>query len=438
MDCDLLVLGAGMAGLTAAARAAGAGLRVLVVEKQPATGGSARVSGGHLWTTPTLAGYRAENPAGDPALGRALVAGFPAAVDWVRSTGTSVSAELTVLGYGRGHRIDIGDYLDRCAAAVRRCGGWVLPGRTVRGLLTAGAAVAGAVVTDAGGPTEVAARETLLATGGFQAGPGVLRAAGVDPDAVTLRAAAGSTGDGMRLGVEAGAATAGAMGAFYGHLVAWPLPRFDERDFVRFSLFASPCGLLLDLAGRRFADESVADHRNAQAVSRVDGGRALLLLDADQHAAAVATPPATGMDRPDPIAEGAGAGARVVTADRLAELAATVSDWGFDGAGLLATVARYNEAVRAGRPVRPPRTRSATPVATPPFRAVEVRSGITMTHGGLRVAPDARVLDVAGRPVPGLLAAGADAGGLNDGGYAGGLAAAAVFGSAAAATAARS
>jgi succinate dehydrogenase/fumarate reductase flavoprotein subunit len=427
MDVDLLVLGAGMAGLTAAARAATAGLRVLVVEKQPVLGGSALVSGGHLWTTPTVEGYAAENPGGDRALGTALVEGFPAAVDWVRSTGAWVSDELTVLGYGRGYRIDIGDYLARCAAIVRRTGGWVLPSRTVHALRADGGAVTGAVVSDVDGTVDVTARETLLATGGFQASDTALRAAGLDPDAVVLRAAAGSTGDGLRLGLAAGATVAGPMTAFYGHLVGWPLPRYDERDFVRFSLFQSPRGLLLDRHGRRFTDESLADHRNAQAVSRVAGGRALLLMDAEAHAAAAATPAATNMIRPDPIGESASVGARCVTAGTLAEVAAAVTAWGFDGGGLLATVAAYNEGVRD-----PARTRYGAAVATPPLFAIEVRAGITMTHGGLRIGPDARVLDAAGRPVPGLLAAGVDAGGLNDGGYAGGLAAAAVFGSAAA------
>ena len=60
--------------------------------------------------------------------------------------------------------------------------------------------------------------------------------------------------------------------------------------------------------------------------------------------------------------------------------------------------------------------------------AVRVKPGITHTIGGLRVDERARVLDAAGAPVPGLLAAGADAGGISAGGYASGLAAALVLG----------
>ena len=60
---------------------------------------------------------------------------------------------------------------------------------------------------------------------------------------------------------------------------------------------------------------------------------------------------------------------------------------------------------------------------------------MTHTIGGLRIDDRARVLDEDGRPVPGLLAAGADAGGIFNGGYGSGLAAALVFGRIAAETA---
>jgi succinate dehydrogenase/fumarate reductase flavoprotein subunit len=71
----------------------------------------------------------------------------------------------------------------------------------------------------------------------------------------------------------------------------------------------------------------------------------------------------------------------------------------------------------------------------PPFAAVRVAPGITHTIGGIRIDERARVLDERGRPLPRLLAAGADAGGISAGGYASGLAAALVFGRLAAETA---
>ena len=105
------------------------------------------------------------------------------------------------------------------------------------------------------------------------------------------------------------------------------------------------------------------------------------------------------------------------------------------------TVADLVEAARAaGGDVRPaeqlPFELPASPkLAEPPFLAVRVYAGVTHTIGGIRIDDRARVLDGDGAPIPGLYAAGADAGGIFTGGYGSGLAAALVFGRIAAETA---
>ena len=64
----------------------------------------------------------------------------------------------------------------------------------------------------------------------------------------------------------------------------------------------------------------------------------------------------------------------------------------------------------------------------PPHYVLEVQPTITLPFGGLAVNADGRVLDRDGETVPGLFAVGADAGGLQDGRYVGGLSLGAVFG----------
>ena len=77
-----------------------------------------------------------------------------------------------------------------------------------------------------------------------------------------------------------------------------------------------------------------------------------------------------------------------------------------------------------------PKSNWALPISEPPFVAFPVTCGITFTFGGVRVDADARVLDRAGRPIPGLYAAGELVGGLFFHNYPGGsgLTAGAVFG----------
>src|SRR5258708_16513645 len=105
---ELLVVGGGMAGLAAAAAATSAGARVTVVEKRGTLGGSAAMSAGIVWTAPDFKTLRQVVPGGDAALGQALIDGFWPGVDWVRSTGVSVSERWEgQMGFGSAVRVDI-------------------------------------------------------------------------------------------------------------------------------------------------------------------------------------------------------------------------------------------------------------------------------------------------------------------------------------------
>ena len=73
-------------------------------------------------------------------------------------------------------------------------------------------------------------------------------------------------------------------------------------------------------------------------------------------------------------------------------------------------------------PTNSPTTIKTMPQSTAPRKIVTIPA-ITNTWGGLRIDDQARVLDADGAPIPGLLAAGADAGGLYQRAYGGGLAA---------------
>jgi NADPH-dependent 2,4-dienoyl-CoA reductase/sulfur reductase-like enzyme len=97
LPADLLVIGGGMAGLTAGTRAARGGAKVVLVERAPELGGSA-VFASNCWTTPTFEALWAVDSDGDPELGRALVEGFADGVEWIRSVvGVDVGPSKQIL-----------------------------------------------------------------------------------------------------------------------------------------------------------------------------------------------------------------------------------------------------------------------------------------------------------------------------------------------------
>ena len=436
---DVLVLGAGMAGLAAAAVAAAAGARVLAVEKGPRPGGSAALSAGIFWTAPDGEALRRRVPLGDPALGRAVVVAYPAAVEAVRAAGVTVSEPFHgVMGFGVGHKVDLPALFGHELAVVERAGGRVRCATAGRRLLAgADGAVGGALLAGPGGPLAVEADATILATGGFQGAPDLVTTyLGPLADRMLVRSNPGSVGDGLRLGRAAGAATSRAMGSFYGHLLPSPLESFGERDYLPFTQYHSSHCILVNRLGRRFCDESAGDEVSNQAVLAQPDARAVLLCDERVRTAHVVTAPYPHGGVVDRFAEAATAGARLVAAGSLAELAELIAAWGVPAANLRETLDGY-AAAAAGEPGRldAPLPAAPEPLVEPPFHALEVQPSITFTYGGLRVEPGGRVLDHDGLPVPGLLAAGVDAGGLSNWTYAGGLAPAFITGRLAATTA---
>ena len=216
----------------------------------------------------------------------------------------------------------------------------------------------------------------ILATGGFAAR--LARERGL-----LLRANEWSEGDGLDYAVAHGAGLTAGLEEFYGRALPGAV---DEREYVPAAQLYARHALVLDDEGR---DLGEAAWHESDLVQRFPDGRAWYVVD-----------------------QGA--------------LRRSVRD---------RTVADLVEAARAsGGDVRPaeelPFALPESPkLAEPPFVAVRVYAAVTHTIGGLRIDERGRVLDAEEEPIPGgLLAAGADAGGIFTGGYGSGLAAALVFG----------
>jgi succinate dehydrogenase/fumarate reductase flavoprotein subunit len=432
---DVLVLGGGMAGLSAAAWSVRQGRSVVLVEKGELGGSAARA--GFIWTAPTYDVLREQIPDGDPELAATLIDGFGPALDWVRSLGVEVQPAVTVLRFGRGHQTSVLNYLRACELTLRDDPhSDILLGADTQRLIVEDGVVRGAEVQLADGELrEVRAEATVLATGGFGGDP-ELRAELIDPKArnLPLRANRYSRGDGLRLARDAGAAFGPEDAGFYGHLMASGVQLREDDDYPALSLFQSEHAVLFNLHAERFVDETVGDHLTTLALLKQPEARGLLVSD-ERTKKLLSEPYVEGVMPTDFFDNVYKRGARAAIAHELDELTYLPPEWGYDGNAIKDALLEFNRRCADGT-VDPPRRYDATPLDHPPFYVVEAVPAITFTFGGIQIDRDARVLDEGDRPIPGLFAAGADAGGVYVRAYAGGLAAALVFGLRAAQTAA--
>ncbi|MGW6099535.1 FAD-dependent oxidoreductase [Streptomyces sp. NPDC055157] len=434
---DLLIIGAGMAGLTAGARAVRNGLSVAIVEIGADVGGSARFAG-YAWTAPSHDAMDQHNPRGDVALKRALVARFAAGISWIRSLGVEAKDAQRVLSFGRGHRFDTNHYVDTCRRLILHGGGELLLETDTERLVVEHGVVVGADLRAADGARRhVRARATLIATGGFQ-GDIDLRTAHVHPhaDRMELRSNPHSRGGGYRLATQAGAATGRDDAGFYGHLIPSGIPFVNPADFVDMSLYYSEHALLFNLCNERFVDETLGDHLTAMALLEQPESRGLLIADARVFRDWIVGSYVDGAVAVDKFALASKRGGRVGLAEDLDELACLPEEWGYQGEAIRDAVQLFNEQASAGPESAPGRELDSLPLEEPPYYVIETVPAITFPFHGVRIDDRARVLREDGRPVGGLLAAGSDTGGLWHRAYAGGLASALVFGLAAADTAA--
>jgi hypothetical protein len=317
---------------------------VTVLEKGDRAGGSMLLSSGVIWRHRDFDRFRAECPAGDEALQRTLFDRLDGDLDWLGSLGAAPIERETGNPATVGLRFDTRPLT---AALVSAAGGEVRLGHPLRAL-----------------PDDV---PVVLATGGFQANRELVREhITPEADSLLLRAVPWGTGDGLRLGLEAGAGLSGGLGEFYGRNMPAPPAVVGERDFVGLAQLYAHHASVANANGDRYRAATWSEIDVVQWTARQPGARAWYTVPVERLEQRV-------RDR---------------TVKDMIEAA--------ESAG--APVARHDHEV-----------------------VVEVVAGITTTLGGLRVGPDAKA-------AAGVFACGTDAGGIAAGGYASGLAAALVFG----------
>ncbi len=336
-----------MAGLCVAARARELGVTPTVLEKGSRPGGSMLLSSAVIWRYRSLDDFRRECPTGDPRLQRLIVEQLDDALDWLKSLGAPLVSAETANARTVGRRFDprgLTDVLARAAGDVQ---------------------MGHALGSDPGTGLE---EPLVLATGGFP-----IRLA--REHGLAMRSNPWSEGDGLELGLAAGAATTPGMDEFYGRAMPAPPARWGEEEFVDHAQLYGHLARVFDDSGEGIAvkDDDWSENGLVQEIAR-RGGRAWFVVDPNN------------LGRRTPY----GTVAEVV--ERARSVGGTVEER--DDGSL----------------------------------AVHVAAAVTHTIGGLVIDEKTRVLSQTGTPIEGLYAAGVDAGGWSTGGYASGLAAALVFG----------
>jgi succinate dehydrogenase/fumarate reductase flavoprotein subunit len=449
-SAGVLVAGGGMAGLCAALSAREAGAEVTVLEKADVIGGSARLSGGVIFTFPTLELQRQRIPEGDESLQRLLAGEFAESLGWLEHHGVPLGPAQRLLGDGWGRVMEAGSpgrrgaFMERLRARAEAMGVGVL---TRRALSSVEPSFSGPVmvgVESEAGPEMWQASSLILATGGYQANRELLsRFLGPASDFLMIRTCPACTGDGFLAGLAAGASVSRGLGTFYGHTM--PAASIPPEEWQTITPYFASVGVLVNRYGLRFTDESIGtiEEANAWAGMQQPDGRYYLIFDQRIYREHVTGPGVLGgvLPAPNKFERAKELGAPVLEAPGLEGLIRAMEEkWGVNGSRLSDELDAYNRAVVEGRGATliPPRTRFQQPLSEGPYYAMTCIPAITFPYGGLLVDGDCQVLNRTGTQIPGLYAAGVDAGGVFNRIYAGGLAWALVSGRAAGRNAARS
>lgn len=451
-DVDVVVIGSGIAGMSAARRAQQRGARVRILEKAWVPGGlgNSRQSGAgygsagepHTASPEVLYASLMELTDGHsrPDVAKAWSENIHRAFEWQISEGAVYSSDGPD---GTGNRLVpfqpqvvgrpwFGAGPDRFLGVLSRRfvaeGGEFWTGSRARRLIVEDGRVCGVVVATSDGLQDVRAGSVVMADGGFQADRELM--ARYITTHYLIDGSPLDTGDCLRMSLEVGAKVVN-MPWFYGHC-----RHGDALTNSRLTPHPAPggviaAGIVVDGDGRRFVDEAVGTTRVSVAIahSATPADCWLIMDNTIWNGPAKARPVGGGALMPvnPTVVEEGGTLLESPSIGGLADLIpAKMGE-------LERTVQEYNAALTNARggELEVPRTGSPGPLATPPFRAMPLIAGVYFTMGGPLVNGHAQVLDEDEQVIGGLLAAGGTMGGLMGGpkaGYAGGWAEASTFG----------
>lgn len=422
MNVDVVIIGAGGAGMSAAVEVANAGKSVVIVEKMPIIGGNTNYATGGMNAaeTPyqeeagvkdsketfyddTLKGGKDKN---NPELLKTLVDNAPGAVEWLNDLGAGLE-RVTLSGGATNPRI----HTPKDGSAVGPVVVQVLSKKldeqdveimleiTAEKILEKDGVVTGIEATDKNGDSfTINAKAVILATGGFGANSQMVEEYRPDLKGFSTTNHKGATGDGIVMAQEVGADLTD-IEEIQIHPTTDPETGYMFTEGLR-----GDGAILVNLDGKRFTDELLTrDVVSANILKQRDGIAYLITNEAMREENASLA----GYIEENYAVQG----------DTIRDLAKTLK---IDEETLENTLETYAAYVKAGKDKDFDRAHLTQTLEEGPYYALEVTPGIHHTMGGVKIDTKAHIINTEGESIKGLYAAGEITGGVHGGNRIGG------------------
>ncbi len=437
-NADIVVVGAGGSGISAAVKAETLGAKVILIEKMPVIGGATALNAGTLIATgskyqrevmketkdsPELA-YKDIFTVGknrnDPTLVKMVTERVGGVVDWLiydmkipygpaatQYPDHSANRQLGVTGRSV-------NYLNLMREKFLGMGGKLMLQTRAQELIRDDAGkVVGVRATDKDGNTvELTSKAVILASGGYGAVKSMLPK---EMSNYVFYGLDSETGDGYKMATAIGAGTINldlvkmypqGVETVPGHGLAATASSTDTMK--------KSGAIYVNKLGQRYVDENAALGVLTDKTVEQPDHIAYIVMDAKAWKEYVRK---SLEDKLVPNEETLMTWTKIVNngrpvmavSDNLAEAAKTM---GVDAEGLAKTVAHWNDMVKAGKDTDFNRKITGG-LGEGPYYIVEQKVRYQTTLGGLKADADLRILDKAGKPIPGLYGAGCVVGGAN-------------------------
>ena len=448
-DFDVVVVGAGGGGMSAAIRAAQLGMNTVLLEQRSVTGGTTLFTEGLFAVNSHIQKENGKNPPdlgydlfttamdyhhwyADGALFRRYMDKSGENIAWLESVGVEFQGTGTMCDnvYNTWHQYKYEEgqisgrtYVDNLTKAVTEAGATLVLGSEGVNIIQADdGTVTGIIAKEEDKYIQYnAAKGVILATGGYSDNPDMIREFGKNPDRIDPMGAGGRNGFGINAARQAGGTMAPSPGClvFYGGCipgVMYGTHLYCASAFQPYFWINGNCDRFVNeyYAERNFCFSGNAQSMQDRVISIVtqaqmdnmyeNGGTFGCgeYIHAGEPLTQLWEQFQAQKDKGSPHVHGP-----METLDDVA------AELGLDVDKLKASIEKYNGYCANG--VDEEFGKDAQylfPLESGPYYAFELYAGIFTTVGGMKITPDAQVLDANAQPIPHLYAIGCDAGGI--------------------------